>query len=107
MVVMHGLFDLQNGVEEHQFKRSFEAFSDALRDLELIVESRFMRHQEHDGYNADAPRTKYYVNVDFTDMVQAERCWTWIEDKSEPVQTLHQAVFSKVDNASFFLTTQT
>jgi len=103
MILMHGLFDLKDGVEEGEFCQDFELFSNHLRDVRLVVGGRFMRHQAHDGYNAREPSTEYYVSVEFVDMDQAEACWDYVEKNDEPLKTLHGAVFSKIRNSAFFL----
>lgn len=101
---MHGMFDLNDGVNEKEYRRSFELFSEHLKENSLIIGGRFMRHQSHDGYNARAPLTQYYVSIEFRDMGHAERCWAYIQEKTEPLKSLHGAVFSKVQNSAFFLT---
>ena len=103
MIVMHGFFDLKDGVNEGEFQRSFELFSAHLKELGMLVSWRFMQHQEHQGYNADPPTTRFYVLNEFTDMQQAEQCWDYVEKNDEPLKSLHSAVFSKIRNSSFFL----
>jgi len=70
---------------------------------DLLVSSRFMHHEPHDGYNADGPSTSYYLAMEFSDMSQAEACWTYIESDDELVKALHDPVKSSVRNSSFFL----
>ena len=103
MIIMHGLFDLNNDQKEEEFRQSFDLFSEHLRDIGVVVGGRFMRHQEHDGYNAREPATDYYVSVEFADMHSAEECWALIEAADEPLKSLHDAVFSKIENTVFFL----
>ena len=107
MIVMHGLFDLKDGVKEEEFRQSFALFSEHLKDIRMVIDWRFMRHQAHEGYNAHPPSTDYYVSIEFSDMEHAERCWAYIEEKDEPLKSLHGAVFSKVQNTSFFLSSDT
>lgn len=103
MIIMHGLFDLKDGVKEGEFRQSFEQFSDHLKDSRMVVSWRIMRHQAHHGYNARPPLTHYYVSIEFTEMDQAERCWGYVQENDEPLKSLHDAVFSKVHNTTFFL----
>lgn len=105
MIIMHGLFDLKDGEKEQEFRRSFDLFSEHLKDLRMVVSGRFMRHQEHDGYNARGPLTQYYVSVEFASMHRAEECWALIEAADEPLKSLHNAVFSTIENTVFFLST--
>ncbi len=103
MILMHGMFDLKDDIREGEFRRSFELFSEHLCEEEMALTYRFMRQQAHDGYNADPPSTKYYVAVEFVDMDHAEQCWDYIQENSEPIHSLHVAVFSKIQNSRFFL----
>ncbi len=103
MIIMHGLFDLKGGEKEEEFRQSFDQFSEHLINRRIMTSGRFMRHQEHDGYNARAPATQYYVSIEFADMHQAEKCWALIEAADEPLKSLHNAVFSKIENTAFFL----
>lgn len=103
MIIMHGLFDLKGGEKEEEFRQSFDQFSEHLINRRIMTSGRFMRHQEHDGYNARAPATQYYVSIEFADMHHAEKCWALIEAADEPLNSLHNAVFSKIENTAFFL----
>lgn len=105
MIIMHGMFDLADDVEEGAFHDSFVSLSEYLQGAGMCLSARCMRHQPHDGYNANGPLTKYYISIKFLDMDQAEQCWDYIEDNREPMKSLHQAVFSKVQNTAFFLST--
>jgi hypothetical protein len=104
MIIMHGLFDLADEVEEGAFHHSFQALSKHLQNAGMIIGGRCMRHQPHDGYNANGPPTQHYVSIEFTDLEQAERCWSYIGDPEKPVADIHRAVLGKVQNTSFFLT---
>ena len=103
MIIMHGLFDLKEGLKEGDFRQVFDRFSEHLKDLGMVVSWRFMRHQEHEGFNAREPSTQYYVSVEFADMHHAEQSWAYIEKNDEPMKTLHDAVLSKIQNTVFFL----
>ena len=100
---MHGLFDLKDDVSEAEFRQSYELFSEHLIEISMVLSCRFMRHQAHDGYNADPPSTQYYVSVEFQDLDYAERCWSYIQEKKEPMKSIHTSVFSKIQNSRFFL----
>lgn len=104
MIIMHGLFDLNDAVDAKDFRQSFNRFADHLESMQMVTSARFMRHQEHDGYNAREPATEYYVAMEFLDLDHAQKCWDYIEEHQEPLESLHAAVFSKVRNSSFFLT---
>ena len=103
MIIMHGMFDLTDDATAGAFRESFDLFSEHLKATEMVLGCRFMRRQAHDGYNADPPLTQYYVSMEFTDMDYAERCWDYVEENNEPLKSLHTAVFSKIQNYRFFL----
>ena len=103
MIMMHGIFDLKDKVDEREFRESFDRLAEHLKDTGLVNQSRCMRHQEHDGYNSHEPLGRYYVSMEFPDMQCAEQCWDFIEGRSGSVGQLHAAVFSKICNWRFFL----
>lgn len=103
MIVMHSLFDLVESCSVTEFQHSVNALARHLKEKDLLVSSRFMHHEPHDGYNADGPSTSYYLAMEFSDMSQAEACWTYIESDDELVKALHDPVKSSVRNSSFFL----
>lgn len=103
MIIMHGMFDLADDVEEGAFHEAFVSLSKHLEESGLMLNWRCMRHQPHDGYNANGPPTTHYIAIEFQDMEQAETCWRRIEDGLEPLKSLHQSVFAKVRNTAFFL----
>ena len=103
MVVMHGLFDLKQGYNEHDFKHAFNELGEHLRECHLLASWRFMRHVEHDGYNADYPGMKFYISMEFVDQKQSLDCWAYVADNREPVKSVHYVVNSMVKNTIFFL----
>ena len=100
---MHSLFNLVSGSSEDLFRDSLEQLSTHLVNSGFLLSTRFMKHQAHPGYNADAPATGYYLAMEFTDMQQAQSCWDYIESDREPVSTLHKKMRSHVCDSSFFL----
>ncbi len=103
MVVLHSLFDLVESSSVAEFQYAIDAFAQHLKEKELLVSSRFMCHEAHDGYNADGPPTSYYLSMEFADMAQADACWAYVESDVETIKTLHDAVKYSVRNSSFFL----
>lgn len=101
---MHGTFDLRKDDGEDAFRRAFEAFAHYLKKTGAVSDWRFMRYQEHHGYNAPLPTTLYYVSIEFPDMKEAERCWNMIEQNADPLKSLHADVFNSICNSSFSLT---
>ncbi len=103
MIVMHSLFDLAKSCSVADFQAYVNALARHLKDKDLLVSSRFMCHEPHDGYNADGPLTSYYLAMEFSDITQAEACWVYVESDAEIIKALHDTVKSSVRNSSFFL----
>ena len=103
MIVMHSLFDLVETCSVNDFQCAINAFTQHLIEKDMLVSSRFMRHEPHDGYNADGPLTSYYLAMEFSDMTQAKACWAYVESDAETVKSLHDTVKTSVRNSSFFL----
>ena len=103
MIVLHGLFELKDGYLERDFRDAFDAFAQHLRDQSLLVEWRFMRQEEHEGYNRRPPETPHYIAMEFTDRTQSEACWDYVEKDEEPLKSLHRAMNRQVTNTRFFL----
>ncbi len=103
MIVMHSLFDLDESCTESEFQFNIDELGKHLTNKNLLISSRLMRQQAHPGYNAEAPSTSYYLAMEFIDMQQAEKCWSYIEGDTEPVSSLHNLIKKNVCNSSFFL----
>lgn len=103
MIVMHGLFDIKDGIDEAAFHAAFAAFGEHLKERGLATSWRMMRRQEHAGYDNGPPQTRYYLSVEFEDTGQSGRCWSYVEEDAEPLRSLHRNMNSKVHNARFFL----
>ena len=104
MIVLHGWFDLKAHVDEGEFRQAFAQFTDHLKATGLVSACRCMRHRAHEGYNSHAPWANYYVCIDFLNMDCAEKSWTNIEEQDETLAPLHAAVFSRICNYRFSLT---
>lgn len=103
MIVMHSLFDLEEHCSATDFQYFLKDFTEHLLDQDLLVSSRFMQRQAHEGYNATAPQVPYYLAIEFSDMTQAQACWEYMESDIEPIKNLHTKITSSICNSSFFL----
>jgi len=103
MIVMHSLFDLEEHCSPADFQYAINEFTEHLIDQDLLVSSRFMRREPHEGYNANTPQVPYYLAMEFSDMPQAKACWAYMENNIEPVKILHNKVKSSIRDSSFFL----
>lgn len=103
MVVMHGLFDLKEKYNEHEFKQAVDNFAAHLQQMNMLSAWRFMRRTPHPGYDARPPAKNFYVSVEFIDLPQSQECWAYVENNQEPLRSFHRAVNSKVKNTIFFL----
>ena len=103
MIILQSFFDLHDHCSPEKFNDAINALSAHLVERKLLLSHQFMERQAHDGYNADAPDSRYYHAMKFVDMAQAEQCWSYIEEDSEPVNTLHGVIKTSVTNTSFSL----
>lgn len=103
MITMHSFFDLHTHRSASEFHSYINDLSNHLIEKGLLLSHRFMKHQAHDGYNANEPASYYYHAMNFLDMDQAERCWSYIEEDAEPVKALHGKIKTSVLNTSFSL----
>jgi len=63
MIMMHSLFDLVESCSVADFQDTVNALAQHLKERDLLVSSRFMRHEPHDGYNANEPSSSYYLAI--------------------------------------------
>ena len=103
MITMHGFFDLKSNQSEAAFAVAYNKFAEHLIEQGLIVASRAMRHRPDPNYDSNPPATKYYISMDFTDMVQAQACWDYIESSTAQKTKLHHNVYGRIENYAFFL----
>ena len=103
MVILHSFFDLQDHCTAEQFSEAINALATHLVEKNLLLSHQFMERQAHDGYNADAPDSHFYHAMKFDDLQQAIQCWSYIEEDSEPIRTLHGRIKTSVTNTSFSL----
>ncbi len=103
MFVLHGLFELKDGYGETDFRHAFDAFASHLQEQSLLRKWRFMRQEDHAGYNRRPPAKPFYIAMEFTDRAQSEACWDYVEKDEEPLKSLHRAMNRQVTNTSFFL----
>ena len=103
MIVMHSLFDLEENCSVADYQAAIKNLSDHLIQQDLLVSSRFMQREPHDGYNADAPNAPYYLAMEFSNMTRAENCWAYVGSDIEQVKKLHDKIKSNIKDSSFFL----
>ena len=105
MPVLHGLFDLKEGVAEAEFKQAFGAFVGHLEAKGFVAQNRLMRREPHEGFERSRPQQTYYVAIEFPNLALEQACYEYVAADQEPIRTLHRAMNSKVEpgSASFFL----
>ncbi len=105
MVTMHGFFDLKQSDHETEwaFKVAFDEFGQYLKTCNLITSYNVMRRSPNENYDSRPPESKYYVSMDFVNLVQTQECWDFIEEHDQTSARLHRNVFSRIKDYSFFL----
>jgi len=106
--VLHGLFDLRDGVSESEFRGAFEPFFNHLEDRGFAKRFRLMRHKPLPEFGERLPEFSYYIAIEFPNAEYAEACYEYVATKSEPVLSLHRSMNSKVRHgAQFFVSVDT
>lgn len=91
-VTMYGIFALRDGCTADGFRTAFDAFSQHLKETGFLESWRFLVREPHSGYDARPPDVGFLVEMTFRDADQAERCYAYVEEDREPLQTLHRNV---------------
>jgi hypothetical protein len=97
---MHGLFDLNDGICEAEFREALASFAEHLRDKRMLETWRLVRRQPHARFDTSTP-PQYHVTMDFSDLQQADTAYAYVKSAATPVGSLHRAVHSKIREAKF------
>jgi hypothetical protein len=95
-----GWFDLKPGVKDTDFARSLAQYMSYLTDRRLIEGWRLTRRKLGLG-----PRElgEFHIVMETRDLAQLETAFNHVATRSEPVESLHFGVNSKVQNLRFGL----
>tara|TARA_B100000586_G_scaffold239339_1_gene191538 strand:- start:606 stop:935 length:330 start_codon:yes stop_codon:yes gene_type:complete len=103
MFHMLSCFNLKSGVSINDFKKSLVTLDKHLQDIDLIDSTGSIgRRQRHRIMDTDDERDhKYFFIMTFRDLSQCDRSIDYVYSEEEPGNSIHQAVWHKVDNPVF------
>jgi hypothetical protein len=100
MDVYHIWFDLKPGVRDTEFAASACAYLDRLKESGSLVSYRITRRKLGLG----PPQLReWHVAIDFESLTQLDTAFGQVSARADPVESFHQAVNSKVQDAFFAL----
>ncbi len=103
MFHMLSCFNLKPEFSIDEFQRSLAEFSTQLEAVELVRHTGPIgRRQRHPIMDTDGERDhEYFFVMSFRDRAQCDRAVEHIRLCSEPSETIHKAVYSKVKDEIF------
>ena len=103
MFHMLSYFDLKSGVSLEEFKEALLQFGLHLKELDVVESIGLLgKRQKHPVMDTDSERDQeYFFITSFRDREQCDRSVEHIMARSEPGNTLHNAMNSKITHAVF------
>ena len=100
MDIYHIWFNLKDGVRDVEFADAAKAYLDPLKESGVIAAYRLTRCKLGFGH-PNLP--EWHVTLDFENMSQLDRAFDRVATRSDPIESFHQAVNSKVRDIFFML----
>ena len=100
MDLYHGWFDLKAGVSDIEFADHLQRYMEQLRADGLIAAWRLSRRKL--GLAPPALR-EFHVTIETDGIAQLDEAFRVVSARSDPIESLHHAVNSRVENAFFAL----
>lgn len=100
MDVYHIWCNLKPGVGDLDFAEGVRGYLDALKDKGQIQGYRITRAKL--GFKPPALR-EFHITIDFTDLSQMQAAFDNVAARADPIESLHQAVNSRVQDVYFAL----
>ena len=96
-------FDLKPGVEIDEFRQSVVVYEQHLKERNLIQSmGPIGQRQRHPIMDTDDERDhQYFFSSSFQDRTQCDRAVDYILLHEEPGDSIHKAVYAKVQNRIF------
>ena len=95
MDILNVYCDLKAGVRDTDFSDAVSRLLISLRDEERIRGFRVTRRKLGLGPPA---LPEWHISIDFDNLAQLDRAFSLMASRSEPIETLHQAVNSRAAN---------
>lgn len=100
--ILHGMFELADGVSEQELAAAFTVFFEHLRDQGFAVRCGIMRRRPLDGFGVPLPHFAHYAAIEFRDLDSEQACYDYVKADAEPVRSLHRAMNAKVRRGSAY-----
>jgi hypothetical protein len=98
--VYHIWCNLKPGVRDTEFVEGLRAYLDHLRAQRRLVGYRITRAKL--GFRPPQLR-EFHITIDFEDLTQMQAAFDHVSARADPVESLHHAVNSKVQDIYFAL----
>jgi len=100
MDIYHIWFNLKDGVRDTEFAQNVRSFLDHLKELDSIAGYRISQRKLGLG----PPQLPlWHITIDFENLAQMDSAFSYVASRSEPVESFHHAVNSKVQDIFFAL----
>jgi hypothetical protein len=100
MDVYHIWFNLKPGVRDLEFAESAQAYLGHLKEAKDIASFRIMRRKL--GL-APPQLPEWHITLDFQNMAQMDQAFSRVSSRTDPVESFHHLVNSKVQDIFFAL----
>ena len=96
-------FDLKPEISIDQFRQSLADFTAHMKEADLVHSAGPIGcRQKHPIMDTDTERDhEYYFIVSFRDRAQCDRAVEYVLPHKEPVESIHKAVYSTVEDPIF------
>jgi len=102
---LHGLFSLKEDATLAAFLPALEAYLRHLHAAGSVLRWRVEQRQVLGHFDRGLPDFTHYIAIEFPDLDHDEACYQYVSGRSEPVHSLHVAMYQQVQaGARFFLT---
>lgn len=100
MDIYHVWCDLKPGVRDADFVQDVRQYLDTLKSNQQLIGYRITRAK----LGLKPPQLRdFHITLDFQDLAQLQTAFDKAASRADPIESLHHAVNSKVDNIFFAL----
>lgn len=100
MDIYHIWFNLKDGVRDAEFAQNARAYLDHLKKVNSIAGYRITRRKLGLG----PPQLPlWHITIEFENLAQMDSAFNHVSSRTDPVETFHHAVNSKVQDIFFAL----
>jgi hypothetical protein len=100
MDIYHIWFNLKDGVRDTEFAQNVHSYLGHLKEQGALFCYRITRRKLGLG----PPQLPiWHITIEFEDLAQLDRAFNRVSSRSDPIESFHQAVNSKVEDIFFAL----